>query len=61
VDFKDAEMLGVGSRKAYDVLREKVTFMEEDRVIYPDMDKAAELISSVKVLKSVEEVIGKLN
>lgn len=61
VDFKEPEKLGVGSRKAYDVLREKVTFMKEDRVIYPDMDKAAELISSVKVLESVEEAVGKLN
>jgi histidine ammonia-lyase len=61
VDFKDPEKLGLGSRKAYDILRENVTFMAEDRVIYPDMDKAAELISSVKVLNSVEEVIGQLN
>ena len=60
VDFKDPEKLGLGSKKAYDILRENITFMDEDRVIYLDMDKATELITSVKILESVESVIGKL-
>lgn len=61
VDFKDPALLGKGSSVAYKVLRDKVTFMENDRVIYKDMDRAAELILSRELLEAVEEKVGKLN
>lgn len=60
VDFKDKEKLGKGSRATYDTIRKEVTFMDTDRAIYLDMDKAKILVGEGIVLKSVEEVIGKL-
>lgn len=60
-DFRDSSLLGKGSKEAYKALREKVTFMENDRPIYPDMDEAARLISSGKLLKVVEDKIGQIN
>lgn len=60
VDFKDAGLLGTGSAEAYRQLRERVTFMESDRLIYKDMDIATELIASVKLLEAVENVVGEL-
>lgn len=61
VDFKDSGLLGDGSSKAYETLRNKVTFMESDRIIYPDMDNAAEIISSGELVRAVEEKVGSLN
>lgn len=60
VDFKDADLLGTGSEEAYRQLRERVTFMESDRLIYKDMDIATELIASGKLLEAVEDVVGSL-
>lgn len=61
VDFKDNSLLGDGSTEAYKAIRNQVTFMESDRIIYPDMDKAAELIASGELLKVVENRVGKLD
>lgn len=61
VDFKDSGLLGDGSSKAYETLRNKVTFMESDRIIYPDMDNAAEIIASGELVRAVEEKVGSLN
>lgn len=60
VDFKDKSLLGKGSRVAYETLREHVTFMEKDRILYPDMDKATELIHGGEMVTNVEAVVGKL-
>lgn len=60
VDFKDKTKLGKGSREAYETIRERVTFMDKDRIIYPDMDTAVELIHSGKVVNNVESGIGSL-
>ncbi|MBV1756212.1 MAG: histidine ammonia-lyase [Dethiosulfatibacter sp.] len=60
VDFKDADLLGKGSKEAYGQLRQRVTFMESDRLIYKDMDIATELIASDKLLEAVEKVVGEL-
>lgn len=61
VDFKDSTLLGDGTCEAYKLLRANVTFMESDRIIYPDMDKASELIAEGKILEVVEKRIGELN
>ena len=61
VDFKDSNLLGLGSSEAYKVLRNKVTFMESDRIIYPDMDMASEIISSKELLTAVENKVGQLD
>jgi len=60
VDFKDKEKLSNGTRAAYDTLRKEVTFMDTDRAIYLDMDKAKILVGEGTVLNNVENVIGKL-
>lgn len=60
VDFKDKEKLGKGTKAAYDTLREKVTFMKNDRVIYLDMDEAKKLVGEGIVLANVEKEIGAL-
>ncbi|MBN2287242.1 MAG: histidine ammonia-lyase [Tissierellales bacterium] len=60
VDFKNPELLGLGSSEAYRQLRQRVTFMESDRVIYKDMDVAYDLIASGKLIEAVETITGTL-
>jgi histidine ammonia-lyase len=60
VDFKDKERLGKGSRVAYETLRASVTFMESDRIIYPDMDQSVSLIHGGVLVNAVEAVVGML-
>jgi histidine ammonia-lyase len=60
VDFGDPDKLGKGTKIAYKKLREKVDFMENDVIFYPDMDKAFDLVKSEEMLKAVENEIGEL-
>jgi len=59
-DFGDVKLLGKGPKEVYKVMREKVNFMENDVIFYPDMDKAFELVESHELLERVEKVVGKL-
>ena len=60
VDFKDKALLGKGSRAAYETLRQHVSFMEKDRILYPDMDLATGLIHSGALLSAAETAVGAL-
>lgn len=59
-DFGDVNKLGAGTKEAYDVVREDITFMENDRIFYPDMDKCFYMIQTGKLLERVEKVTGEL-
>lgn len=59
-DFGEVDKLGKGTKEAYDTLRSKVDFMENDVIFYPDMDKSFELVQSAQLLENVEKVIGEL-
>lgn len=59
-DFTAEKALGEGTKAAYDTLREKVSFMENDVIFYPEMDKSFELIEKHVILDRVEAVIGDL-
>ena len=59
-DFSDPNKLGKGSKIAYETIRSQVSFMEKDRVLYPDMDKSADVIISRELLNKVEKEVGKL-
>lgn len=60
VDFNDPGKLGKGTRIAYKKLRDKVDFMENDVIFYPDMDKAFDIIKSGEMLEQVEKELGDL-
>jgi histidine ammonia-lyase len=46
---ENSKGLSVSTRKAYDAIREFVSFLEKDRIIYTDMEKIAELIAEEKL------------
>lgn len=50
---KEELRLGKGSEGAYRILRSKVSMLREDRVMYPDIEVAKELVSSGKLVEAV--------
>ena len=61
IDLREDRVLGKGSKQAYEVVREKVSMLKEDRIMYYDIDKVEELIKNGEILTRVEKNIGELN
>lgn len=57
IDFREGLTLGLGTKEAYTIVREKVQFMERDIVIYPELDKITNLIASGEIVKRVEQKV----
>ena len=57
IDFREGLILGKGSQIAYDVVRENVAFIKEDKIMYKDLDKITELITSEELLRRVEKEV----
>ncbi|MDW7670984.1 MAG: histidine ammonia-lyase [Bacillota bacterium] len=61
VDFGDELLaLGQGTAAAYSALRREIGMLEEDRIMYPDMEASAKLVRSGDLLNEVEKVVGEL-
>ena len=56
-DFRNAKGLGRGTATAYNLLREEIDFLEKDRVLYPLVDKAVEMVVSGRLVAAVEKGI----
>jgi histidine ammonia-lyase len=59
-DFRKPVKLSPGSQAAYDVIREHVEFLDEDRPLYDDINKLTEVVRSGKILEAVEKAVGEL-
>ena len=55
------KFFGKGTAAAYNLIRKHITFMKQDRPIYPDIEKLIALLRNGKILRDVENKIGKLN
>lgn len=60
IDLGENKKLGLGTKVAYETIREKVSYIENDVIFYPLMDLAFNIVKSGKLLERVEEVVGKL-
>lgn len=60
LDLRGADGLGRGTRVAYEVVREKVPFLTEDREMSADIQKAVSMIRSGEILRAVESAVGEL-
>ncbi|MGD8451576.1 MAG: histidine ammonia-lyase [Phycisphaerae bacterium] len=60
MDFYGGKRPGRGTAVAYKLIREKVPFMKDDRVMYPDIEAIRQLIASNKIVEAVEAEIGPL-
>lgn len=59
-DFYPGKRPGRGNRIAYELIREKVPFMQDDRVMYPDIEAIRQLIASNAIVDAVERELGPL-
>lgn len=59
--FRGNVKLGEGTQKAYELIRSEIKPFDEDRIMYPEINKASDLVSSGKLVKVVEDKIGELN
>lgn len=60
IDFRKGFKLGAGTQKAYDLVRDNLTFISEDRLMYNDLEKCTELLKDRSFVNKIEE-ITKLN
>ena len=59
-EFRKPLKPGRGCQAAYELIRKHVEPLEEDRPLYDDITKMAELVKDGKILEVVEKEIGKL-
>ncbi|MCL0078561.1 histidine ammonia-lyase [Dehalococcoidia bacterium] len=52
---------GIGSRRAYEVIREIIPRLDADRILYPDINKMVELIRGARLINSIEQAVGELH
>lgn len=57
IDFRKGLKLGKGTEEAYKAVRNKVDFIEKDKIMYKDLDKCEGLVTSGELLRSVEEKV----
>jgi histidine ammonia-lyase len=60
-DFVGVGRLGPASKSVYDLVRESVPFMAEDRAMFIDLDILRDLVASGRVVSAVEDQIGALD
>lgn len=58
IDFRDGLNLGKGTSVAYKTIREYIDFIEEDKVMYKELDKCTALIDNETLVKNVERIIN---
>lgn len=51
-------VLGKGTRAAHECIRKSVKHWDKDRVMYPDLATAADLVCSGSILRAVEQALG---
>ncbi|HPD64201.1 MAG TPA: aromatic amino acid ammonia-lyase [Bacteroidia bacterium] len=59
LDFRNFEF-GTGTKKAKEVIRKYVDFLDIDRPLYPDHTRMKELVKSCEILEEVEKAVGSL-
>jgi histidine ammonia-lyase len=59
LDFRDFNF-GTGVKKAKEVIRKYVKFLDIDRPLYPDHNAMKALVKSGEILEEVEKVVGSL-
>jgi histidine ammonia-lyase len=57
IDFRQGYCLGRGTEAAYKTIRQHIDFIEEDKVMYKELDKCTELINNNKLLSSIENIV----
>ncbi len=59
-DFREPKNLAKGTSATYGLIRKDVPFLGEDRIMYIDMHKIADLVRDGEIVNTAEKAIGKL-
>jgi len=60
IDLRGKKGLGKGTEIAYNIVREDLTTIEEDRIMYNEINTCEDIIKSNKILEEVETKLGEL-
>ena len=60
IDLRGNKGLGLGTKAAYELVREEVESLVDDRPLYDDINKCECLISSGKLIEKVESAAGEI-
>jgi len=61
IDLRGNKGLGLGTKAAYELIREEVARLVDDRPLYEDINKCEYLISSRKLIEKVESAVGEIS
>ena len=61
IDLRSPLQPGRGTLAAYRAVRRRIKRLDRDRIMAPDLERAAELIRQGRVLGAVERAVGKLS
>ena len=50
--------LGVGTKPAYEAIRQEIEHLANDRTLYPDLEKIAKMVHRSEIVHAVEEALG---
>ena len=59
-EFHEGRRPGKGTGVAYDLIRTKVPKLEDDRVLYPDIEAIRQMVEDCSILDAVEAEVGPL-
>lgn len=60
IDLRGNKGLGKGTNIAYNIIREKIGYLDKDKPMYEEINKCEEIIKSGEIVGKVEREIGKL-
>ena len=61
IDLRSPLKPGRGTMAAHRAVRREIKRLDRDRIMAPDLERAAELIRQGKMLEAVERAIGKMS
>ncbi len=61
IDLRGKKKLGKGTEIAYNIVREHVQTIEEDKIMYKEIDTSEQIIISNEILEEIEAKLGKLS
>jgi len=60
IDFQKGLKPGKGTNASWEEIRKHIPHLDEDRVMYPDMEKMLRLIKEGTILNAVEQAVGRI-
>ena len=60
IDLRKIKVMGKGSKVAYDTVRQYISFVEKDRVMYTDINQYAAILDSRELIEKVEAAVGEI-